>query len=113
MSAVNYVNDHYQQEPSQTENYLPLKSLRMEACTVFFQLKEEGDYLVLLTDFEIDTGESSQNIKGHKRRGAKAKARSSGSLSILIKFFCMILFDIMLCEHLASLFLNQVNFFFY
>lgn len=78
MSAVNYVNDHYQQEPSQTENYLPLKSLRMEACTVFFQLKEEGDYLVLLTDFEIDTGESSQNIKGHKRRGAKAKARSSG-----------------------------------
>jgi hypothetical protein len=84
----------------------------MEACTVFFQLKEEGDYLVLLTDFEIDTGESSQNIKGHKRRGAKAKARSSGSLSILIKFFCMILFDIMLCEHLASLFLNQVNFFF-
>lgn len=73
MSAVNYVNNKYQQETTQTENYIPLRSLRIEAGTIFYQLKEGNDYLVLLSDFEMGTGGTRQNVKGRRKKKGKGE----------------------------------------
>lgn len=80
VSAVKYVNDHYQQEAPQAENCIPVKSLNIESVTVFYQLKADGHYLVLLSDIEDNIHkcekDKSKNVIGKTKEKKKAPFRT-------------------------------------
>jgi hypothetical protein len=72
--AVKYVNEHYEKATTQSGSPLPFNALKIEKDTVFYQLKAAGDFLVLITDFEIDDGRNNQTAKGkHKAKAASTE----------------------------------------
>ena len=76
VAAVKYINDQYRQETAHQDNSIPLKSLRIEKDTVFYQRKTDTEYLVLLSDFEVDVVSKQSKVS---RGSGDEKAGSSGS----------------------------------